>query len=243
MLKNKSGKHIGCCVVVFILGIFLAVFQPLAAYGNQPQPVGPRVGKATPNTRAYSNVNRGRALDYRHGHNQYYPRHGHYVRAVPGGHRVIVHGGVNYYYSRGVWYRPWGPRFVVVGPPVGVVVPYLPPFYATIWVGSVPYYYANSVYYVAAPGGYAVVDPPQVPVAEAPLPPSEQVYVYPREGQDEAEQADDKYACHKWAVGQTGFDPTQPPGAGLGVALIAQKRADYQRAMAACLEGRGYTVR
>jgi hypothetical protein len=112
-----------------------------------------------------------------------------------------------------------------------------------VWVGSVPYFYANSVYYVAVPGGYTVVDPPQGPVAEAPLPPSEQVYIYPREGQDDREQADDKYACHKWAVGQTGFDPTQPPGAGLGVAQIAQKRADYQRAMAACLEGRGYTVR
>lgn len=124
-----------------------------------------------------------------------------------------------------------------------LVVPYLPPFYATVWVGSIPYYYANSVYYVSVPGGYAVVDPPQGPLAELPLPPSEQVFVYPRKGQDEAEQADDKYACHKWATGQTGFDPTLPPDAGLEGSRLAQKRSDYQRAMAACLEGRGYTVR
>ncbi len=239
MLKNIE-KIMCCCLAVFFLGITLAVFQPFEAFADQPQHIGPAVSHATPNTRAYSH---GRVFDTRYGHNHYYPAHGHYVRAVPAGHRVVAFGGVNYYYSRGVWYRPWGPRFVVVGPPFGIVVPFLPPYYATVWVGSVPYFYANSVYYTSVPGGYSVVEPPQGPVAEAPLPPSDQAYIYPRQGQDDRKQADDKYACHKWAAGQTGFDPTQPPPTGLSEAQAYQKRADYQRAMSACLEGRGYTVK
>lgn len=237
MFRKECGKKLYRCLAVLVLGMSLTVFLPFAAYGQHYHG-----GPVTPNTRAYSHG--ARVYDGRYGHNHYYPSHGYYVRAVPAGHRVFVHGGVHYYYHAGVWYRPWGARFVVVGPPVGIVIPFLPPFYTTVWVGPVPYYYANNVYYTAAPGGYAVVEPPQGQVAtSAPLPPSDQVYVYPRQGQDERRQADDKYACHKWAAGQTGFDPTQPPAAGQDGSLIAQKRADYQRAMSACLEGRGYTVK
>ncbi|MEN6466677.1 MAG: DUF6515 family protein [Syntrophaceae bacterium] len=242
MLIKQGGKHAGLYIAVFFLGIALAFFQTADAYGREAQQQGPGVHGPHGGSHAQP-ITRGRVLDTRHGHNHRYPVHGHYVRTVPAGHRVVVHGGVNYYYHGGVWYRPWGPRFVVVGPPVGIVVPFLPPFYATVWVGAVPYYYANSVYYVSAPGGYAVVDPPQQgQVAGAPPPPADQAYVYPRQGQNERQQSDDKYACHKWAAGQTGFDPTQPP-AGLGDSEIMQRRADYQRAMAACLEGRGYTVK
>jgi hypothetical protein len=41
-------------------------------------------------------------------------------------------------------------------------------------------------------------------------------------------------------VNQTGYDPVQPPA---GASQMSQKRADYQRAMGACLDGRGYTVK
>lgn len=61
-------------------------------------------------------------------------------------------------------------------------------------------------------------------------------------GWSRAAQADDRYSCHQWAVSQTGFDPTQPPG-GAPEAQKVEKRADYQRAMGACLDGRGYTVK
>lgn len=37
------------------------------------------------------------------------------------------------------------------------------------------------------------------------------MYVYPKDGQDKAQQDKDTYECHSWAVGQTGFDPTKPP--------------------------------
>ncbi|MGD0276238.1 MAG: hypothetical protein ABSB79_09315 [Syntrophales bacterium] len=69
--------------------------------------------------------------------------------------------------------------------------------------------------------------------------PSMQLFVYPRKGQSEKLQAKDRYECHRWAVGQTNYDPTQPAG---GVPSV-QKGADYNRAMTACLDARGYTAK
>ncbi len=186
----------------------------------------------------------GEYLDSRHHHDRYYPSRGRYYSALPPGHRVFVYGGHRYFFHDGIWFRPEGARFVVVAPPIGIVVPVLPPFYATIWIGGVPYYYANDVYYVPAPGGYMVTSPPPgavPPVAAAP-PPSESAgrsFVYPRKGQSQEQQAKDEYECHRWAVGQTGFDPTQPSAAGADAA----KRSEYERARGACLDARGYTVK
>jgi hypothetical protein len=36
-----------------------------------------------------------------------------------------------------------------------------------------------------------------------------QMYVYPAKGQSKEQQSKDEYACHQWAVQQTGFDPTK----------------------------------
>jgi len=36
-----------------------------------------------------------------------------------------------------------------------------------------------------------------------------QMYVYPAKGQSKEQQSKDEYACHRWAVEQTGFDPTK----------------------------------
>jgi hypothetical protein len=179
--------------------------------------------------------------DSRYHHDRNYPVRGQSVRALPRGSRVVVHGGTRYYFNGGVWYRPRGPRFSIILPPIGLVVPFLPPYYATIWVGGVPYYYANEVYYANEGEGYVVVAPPKDDVSQAP-PPADQMFIYPRLGQSEKQQADDRYECHRWAVGQTGYDPTQPLG-GVPEIQTGQKRADYQRAMGACLDGRGYTVK
>ena len=139
-----------------------------------------------------------------------------------------------------------------------------------------------------------------------------QLYVYPLKHQSNQQQDKDRYECHRWAVDQTGYDPSkaypnnptyadpqpyQPSqphvlkGAGRGAALgavggaitgnagkgaaagaamgglaggfrrrderhqqAAQQQANassanasqqmnYTRAMAACLEGRGYSVK
>ena len=82
----------------------------------------------------------------------------------------------------------------MIVPPIGLIVPFLPPFYSTIWVGGVPYYYANEVYYAHRGNGYIVVEPPKEEVSEAP-PAAEQMFIYPREGQSEQQQADDPDDC------------------------------------------------
>ncbi len=179
--------------------------------------------------------------DSRYHHNRRYPTRGQVIRDLPRDHRVVVHGGARFYFSGGVWYRPQGPLFSIVAPPFGLFVPFLPPYYATVWVGGGPYYYANEVYYVNKGDGYVVVEPPKDEVSQTP-PPAEQLFIYPRQNQSEQQQATDRFECHSWAVSQTGFDPTRPPG-GVPEDQKSQKRADYQRAMSACLDGRGYTVK
>ncbi len=134
---------------------------------------------------------------------------------------------------------------------------------------------------------------------------SAEVFAYPKKGQSQEQFERDQFECHKWAKGQTGYDPTQPQqsaaapppqrggavrgaaggaalgavggaiagdagkgaaiGAGVGAtagairqgrqnrqAAEAQQqaqaqaqasRAQYDKAYAVCLEGRGYQVR
>lgn len=184
-------------------------------------------------------------FDARLGHNQPSPGRGAWIPGPPAHAVVVDHRDMRYYYSGGVWYVPRGPRFVVVTPPVGVFVPVLPPFYTTVWFGGIPYYYADDTYYVwrDSDQGYEVVDPPTDHTSastEAPV--SDEDYVYPRNGQSEAQTAQDRYDCHRWAVSQTGFDPTQS-GGGVPPDQTASRRTEYHRAFAACLDGRGYSVR
>jgi hypothetical protein len=35
-----------------------------------------------------------------------------------------------------------------------------------------------------------------------------ELYIYPNKGQSSEQQSRDRYDCHRWAVQQTGFDPT-----------------------------------
>jgi hypothetical protein len=114
-----------------------------------------------------------------------------------------------------------------------------------VWFGGAPYYYADNVYYTWQPeqNGYAVVDPPAD--ADAPAPPPEDrtqddLMIYPKNGQTKEQQAADQFECHDWAKGQTGFDPTLPGGGSSGDADAA--RSNYNRAISACLQGRGYQV-
>jgi Family of unknown function (DUF6515) len=198
--------------------------------------------------------------DFRYQHNHLYPARGQFVEMLPPGYRLVSFGRARYYFFDGVWYRPSGRRFLIVAPPIGLVVPFLPPYYSTIMVGSVPYYYANEVYYTQTPSGYVVAAPPTGEVSQAPpsqtlppqgpppVPPSEgqmstgQLFIYPRQGQSQKQQATDRSECYNWAVSQIGYDPSKPP-AGLPENQMIQRQADFQRAQGACLDGRGYTVR
>jgi hypothetical protein len=53
--------------------------------------------------------------------------------------------------------------------------------------------------------------------------------MYPKNGQSEDQQSNDRRECQQWAAQQAGTN---------GAA-----GSDYQRAMAACVEGRGYSAR
>jgi hypothetical protein len=225
----------------FVLGFILAVLSGIMVFGftqvASAQERGPRQGEFSTPRHQHAPSYR----DSRYHHNRSYPVRGHYVRAVPRGHYSVYHGGVRYRYYGGAWYRPYGPRFAVVAPPFGLVVPFLPLYYTTLWVGGAPYYYANDVYYTHTTGGYMVVEPPKGEVIQAP-PLEEKLFIYPRKGQSEKQQSDDRYECHRWAVDQVHYDPTQPPGS-VPEAQANEKRADYRRAMSACLDARGYTVK
>lgn len=186
---------------------------------------------------------RGYRHDTRHHHNRYYPPRGSVVKVLPRGYRDVPYRGSRYYFHGGVWYRSSRSRFTVVVPPIGLTVPILPPFYTSVWVGGLPYYYAGDVYYVWRPRerAYMVTSPPpESEVVEQQAVP-EQLFIYPKNGQSEVQQATDRYECHSWAVDQTGFDPTRP-GGNVPLEQNATKRAEYQRAMKACLEARGYSV-
>ena len=184
-------------------------------------------------------------VDPRHRNDRHFPPPGRSFESLPPGHRAIpFRREGTYYYHSGVWYRSSGPRYVVVMPPVGIVVPWLPPFYTTVWVGSAPYYYAGGVYYVYRPEDrvYVVTEPPPESEVTGAGARSDDLFIYPKNKQSESQQATDRYQCHRWAVEQTGFDPTQPGGK-VADSEFATKRADYRRAMTACLEGRGYSVK
>jgi hypothetical protein len=65
---------------------------------------------------------------------------------------------------------------------------------------------------------------PQPPTA--PTTPHAQIFMYPKNGQNEAQQAADRRECEQWAAQQTG----------------TANAAGYQRAMQACAEAKGYSV-
>ncbi|MGH8207173.1 MAG: DUF6515 family protein, partial [Steroidobacteraceae bacterium] len=192
----------------------------------------------------------GRAFfDNRYNHGRYYPARGSVVRVLPGGYRSFYYGGRPFFFVGGVWYASGPGGFLVTAPPFGLIVSVLPPFYTTVWLGGVPYYYADDVYYQwdSSADAYQVVDPPAdaepgPPVQTPPVQSAQgQLYIYPKNGQTQAQQAQDRYECHSWATQQTGFDPTQP-GGGVPPQQNASKRGQYRRAMTACLNARGYSV-
>jgi hypothetical protein len=224
-------------------------------------------------------------FDSKYQHDRYYPKRGYVVGSLPAGHVGITHGGVRYFHHAGVWFRARGPRYVVVAPPFGIVIPLLPFGYSTLWLGREPYYYADEVYYVRVPGGFRVVAPPPAdkivveepqqpliagvstpvavpvsppvapPPSTAPPPtpqpkavptpgsqqpssatPTDNLFIYPKNGQTATQITFDRIECDRWAIGQTGYEPSQP-------AVNPGRRADFMRAAAACLEGRGYHVK
>jgi len=109
--------------------------------------------------------------------------------------------------------------------------------------GVWPYYYPPYYYYPPPPEYYY---PPSAQGSQVPPPAGQgsggKLFIYPRQGQSDEKKAQDVDKCHDWAVGQTSFDPSKTP-AGAPDAQTIQKSGDYFRAISACLDAQGYTVR
>jgi hypothetical protein len=167
--------------------------------------------------------------------------------------RPATYGGGRYHYDSG--YRHEHDRIVVAAPSLRVVVPFFPAYASTVWVGDDAYYYTHN--YAPGPQSYSVMEgPPAVTelapqgemrpllneqggvvelgpagdatslVAQGPAP---QFFAYPRMGQNAQTQVRDRTECNDWALAQPG--------------VTGLSDGNYLRAMSACLDGRGYTVR
>jgi hypothetical protein len=253
-------------VVATLAALGFSTFFALSAaaggkIGTAPS-LGGSYGRAGPAASAPVQVNTSGMLNRGHGYRGHggHGGHGHYNR----GHRY--YGGGGYY---GGWGWPWGwgyghgaylgASWYRPGLAIGLTVPLLPLGYTTHYVDRTPYYYHDSTYYLRDGDGYRVVDrPPSQPLPPGPAPvvaappvvngpaptyvqpeKTGQLFAYPRNNQSATTATFDRIECEKWASEQTGFQPAQSADN----ATNAPKKSDYQRAVAACLEGRGYSVR
>ncbi|MBE9516683.1 MAG: hypothetical protein IME93_06860 [Proteobacteria bacterium] len=169
----------------------------------------------------------------------YYPI-GYSLAIMPGGYVSIFVGGLPYYYYGGVYYRHLDGAYVVVRAPIGAIVYDLPVGFIAFNLGVFTYFYVNEAYYLWDEDyqGYVVVKKPKGADRAIAKETKDRLYVYPKKGQSEDKQAKDRYACHRWAVKETGVDPTEGD-----TSLSRQNDSNYKRAITACLEGRGYTVK
>jgi hypothetical protein len=152
---------------------------------------------------------------------------------------VVVRGGYygGYYGYRGWYggYYPWG--WGAVGP--GPYFAALPYYYPTYSYSGAPYYYAGNTYIYGRPAlaQYQIAAQPLDARSER-RPDWSELVVYPKNGQNQYQQTLDRYECYRWAVSQLGYDPTSAGGG-----TVRRDLTDYNRAQAACLTARGYSVR
>lgn len=166
---------------------------------------------------------------------QYRP--GYIVDRFPGQHWQVPYRGQNYFFSGGYWYRPQGPRYIVVQPPYGIRVGYLPDYAQELWVGSTLMFLAAGAYYQYQPAtqDYIVVQPPVA--QQQPVSNGYDVVAYPANGQSPAQIDQDRYDCYRWAVDQSGFDPAKVTYAPSPAVVQT-----YRQAQGNCLSSRGYQV-
>ena len=191
---------------------------------------------------------------YHHRHENYYyhtyflsPIHRHYIprgyrlRHLPRGFIRIVIGSLPYFYYSGVYYRDHLDGYIVVGAPIGALVYELPIGFITFGIGNFVYYFVNDTYYFwdDVREAYVVVEKPDGADEAIAAATEERLYVYPNLGQSQEQQSRDRYECHRWAVQESGVDPSLWDE----YEITYEDRSNYRRAISACLEGRGYTVK
>ena len=108
--------------------------------------------------------------DYRHYDREHYrPRPvKHVVHYIPPRHAVILHGHERYHYYSGRYYRPWNSGFILVRPPLGLIVMSLPIGHRVFISAGIPYFVFGDVYYRQVPMGYQVVEPIRDPAVNLP---------------------------------------------------------------------------
>jgi len=182
------------------------------------------------------------------GHAAYGGFHGGgYGRGGYGGYRGYGYRGYYGGYYGGGW--GWG----LGGFGAGLFLASLPLYYSTYYWGGVPYYYAYDNYYTwnGPSAQYEQVTPPPGLInggapspsarAQGPGPGGVDLFAYPKNGQSADQQTRDKQECRDWASTQTGGNA--PGATGAISAASPQGSEPNLRAQAACLEGRGYSVR
>ncbi len=153
------------------------------------------------------------------------------VPILPPFYTTLWVGSAPYYYANNVYYTPCPQGYVVVQEPPSKVVVEQQPTSATAQQ-------SNNVVEL----GPSNTNVQPAPSTNAVQEPEGQLFIYPSKGQSQAQQAKDRNTCHSWAVSQTGYDPVLQTSNAAG-SQTTEKLADYQRALGACLEGRGYTVK
>lgn len=83
----------------------------------------------------------------------------HVVHKIPSRHAVVVHGRDRYHYYSGRFYRPWNNGFILVRPPLGLVVLNIPLGSRMVLSAGITYHVFGDVYYRRVPMGYQVVEP------------------------------------------------------------------------------------
>ncbi len=83
----------------------------------------------------------------------------HVIHHIPSRHAVVLHGRDRYHYHSGRFYRPWEGGFILVRPPLGLIVLSIPLGSRMIFSAGIPYHVFGDVYYRRVPTGYEVVEP------------------------------------------------------------------------------------
>jgi len=85
------------------------------------------------------------------------------IARLPFGAVSLSFGNRYYHYYRGAYYRPYNRGYMIVQPPIGIIVPSLPVGYAQVIIGSHPYYRYGNIFYAPYGNRYRVVEQPQEP--------------------------------------------------------------------------------
>lgn len=130
------------------------------------RPPGSRPHQVRPHDGSWHDRHPGRVHDapvYRH------PEH-RVIHHPPPGYTTVRHRHDVYHYHSGRFYRPVSNGFIVVAPPLGIVVPFLPIGFRTVISSGLTFCVSGDTWYRPVTSGYEVVAPPVIvstPVARA----------------------------------------------------------------------------